>query len=65
VLALVLIHHLQYYCNLSHINCGHQESQGQAITFGQQMDGASFAFPAIGNILPSFLPGTKLTSRKA
>ena len=32
---------------------------------GRRVDGAAFAFPAIGDILAPFLPGTKLPSRKA
>src|SRR5918992_2763756 len=50
------VHHLQPYSNLSHIGRRHQETQGQAIALSQQVDGASLAFPAIGDILsPSYL----------
>jgi hypothetical protein len=47
-----LIHHLQPYRSLSHIGRTHEKSQGQPITFSQQMDGASFALPAIGESSP-------------
>src|ERR671914_1177724 len=60
-----LVYHLKSHGNLGHIGRSHQESQGRSITFRQQGDGAAFAFPAIGDILAPFLPGTKLPSRKA
>ena len=60
-----LVYHLKSHGNLGHIGRSHQESPGQSITFRQQVDGAAFAFPAIGDILAPFLPGTKLPSRKA
>src|SRR5918992_1261597 len=60
-----LVYHRKSHGNLGHIGRGHQKSQGQPITFRHQVDGAAFAFPAIGDILAPFLPGTKLPSRKA
>jgi hypothetical protein len=60
-----LVYHLQPYSDLSHVSCTHQKGQGQAVSFSQQMDGAAFAFPAIGDVLSPFLAGTKLPSRKA
>src|SRR5918996_2415214 len=46
-----LVYHLKSHGNLGHIGRGHQKSRGQSITFSHQVDGAAFAFPAIGDIL--------------
>jgi hypothetical protein len=59
------VYYLQPHGDLSHISRRHQKSQGQAITFSEQMDSAALAFPAIGYVLSPFLAGTKLPSRKA
>src|SRR5918999_2880730 len=60
-----LVYHLKSHGDLGHIGRCHQKSQGQPITFSHQVGGAAFAFPAVGDSLAPFLPGTKLPSRKA
>jgi hypothetical protein len=47
------IYNLKPYGDFRYIGGGHQESQGQPITFGHQMYGAPFTFPAVGDILAS------------
>jgi hypothetical protein len=59
------VHHLQPYGDFSHISGGDQKGQRQPLTFRQQMDGAAFALPAMGDIRSPFWAGTKLPSRKA
>jgi hypothetical protein len=57
--------HFQSHGDLSHVGRCHQKGQRQAITFGHQMNRATFALMAIGDIFSPFLAGTKLPSRKA
>jgi hypothetical protein len=59
------VHHFQPHGDLGHVGRRHHKRQGQAITFSQQVDRATLALPAIGNILSPFLAGTKLPSRNA
>jgi hypothetical protein len=59
------VHYFQPHSDPGHIGRCQQICQGQTITFGQQMDRAALALPAIGDILSPFLAGTKLPSRNA
>ncbi len=59
------VHHFHPDGNLSHVGRGHQEGHGQAVAFGEQVDRAALALPAIGYIISPFLAGTKLPSRNA
>lgn len=59
------VHHFQPHGDLGHVGRRHRICQGQAIAFGQQMDRAALALPAIGYILSPFLAGTKLPPKNA
>jgi hypothetical protein len=59
------VHYFHPHRDLGDVGRSHQICQRQAIAFGQQMDRAAFAFPAIGNVFSPFLAGTKLPSRNA
>src|SRR5688500_16593307 len=55
---LHLVYDLKTHSDFRCIGCCHQKSQWQSIAFSHQMDGTALAFPAVGNILAPFLPGT-------
>src|SRR5918997_65966 len=45
---LHLVYDLKSHCDFRYIGCCQQKSQGQSIAFRHQVDGAAFAFPALG-----------------